>query len=537
MTSPSPTPRSRRAVPAGVLGLVAATALVLSGCFPTPTAETEKDQGGSGTTSSGAPVAPEGIFAEEAMAEYVSQELQWDDCQDLDNHGTKLECATLKAPLDYEDPAKGNIEVVMARTMPAGNSAPSRHLLTNPGGPGSSGVDFLSWAADNVFSHEMNEEFRLTSFDPRGVQRSTPVRCLTDEQIDEQRAEPQSDPQDLDWDQALREAEEEVESCREKSGPIVDHMDTVSAAHDMELMRLVLGQEKLDYLGFSYGTALGSRYAELFPTHVGAMVLDGGMDPSLSGRELSAQQMEGFVSATRDWASYCINEADDCPFTGSVDDALKDIQQRLESLDESPVTSGGRTVNGVTWLDGFIVPLYDKDMWPTLVDAYRQDAVDGSPAMMLQLADLNYDRNPDGTYASNLVQAFAAVNCADYGGPAFKDELVGDYRALTEASPLFGRYFISTSLFCTAWPHQAENAPSAVKAAGSPDIVVVGTTGDPATPYRWSQALAEQLENGTLVTYEGFGHTAYGKSNCVDAAIEGFLIDGTVPADGKTCQS
>ena len=528
-------PRTRR-WPALLTALAAGGALFLSSCVPAPQHE-GPDSAGSATAPT-AQVAAEGLFADEAMAEFVEQELAWGACQDQETHGAKLECATMAAPLDYQDPGQGSIDVVLARTVPEGNSAPTRHLLTNPGGPGSSGIGFLTWAANSVFSTEMNEEFRLTSFDPRGVERSTPVDCYSDAELDDYRAEPLVDPQQLDWATELAAAQDRVEVCRENSGPIIDHLDTVSAVHDLELMRLVLAQKQLDYIGFSYGTALGARYAELFPQHVGAMVLDGGMDPALDGEQVALEQMEGFVAATKDWVQYCLDEAkDSCALTGSVDQALQQIQARLEQLDQQPVTVGGREVNGVTWLDGFIVPLYDRDMWPHLVSAFGKDAREGDPSMLLQLADLNYDRNSDGSYGSNLSEAFGAINCADYGGYKDKDELVAHFQEANEASPLFGRYFVATDLLCSAWPHQEQNRPQEVRAAGSAPILVVGTTGDPATPYAWSEALAQQLENGTLLTWHGFGHTAYGKSNCVDAAVESFLIDGTVPEDGKACKS
>lgn len=524
--------------PARLSALLAGAALLVSGCIPAPVEQQPQPSGATPQNSQASPVPAEGLFAEEAMAEFVDQELRWGACEDQETHGAKLECATMKAPLDYQDPAKGSIDVVLARTLPEGNSAPTRHLLTNPGGPGSSGIDFLTWAANNVFSTEMTQQFRLTSFDPRGVQRSTPVDCYTDAELDQYRAEPLVDPQEMDWAAEFERAEKVVQTCREKSGPIVDHLDTVSAAHDLELMRLVLAQPKLDYMGFSYGTALGARYAELFPQQVGAMVLDGGMNPDLDSNQLSLEQMAGFVSATKDWANYCLTEAkESCALEGGVDEALKQIQQRLEELDEQPATVAGRRVNGVTWLDGFIVPLYDKDLWPHLVSAYAKDANEGDPSMLLQLADLNYDRNNDGGYDSNLSEAFMAINCADYGGPQDKDALVAQYRAANEASPLFGRYFVATNLVCSAWPHETENAPQRVSAEGSAPILVVGTTGDPATPYKWSEALTEQLANGRLLTWRGFGHTAYGKSNCVDAAVEGFLIDGILPEEGKTCTS
>ena len=514
------------------------SALALTSCAPTepeagPGGEPEDAPTTAGPQGDAAPGQYTELFESDAMADYLDQELSWAECADTEGDAA-LECAAVTVPVDYENPSEADIELVVARS----DSDSDKLLFTNPGGPGSSGIDFVSWAVGSTFSHEIEEEFQVIGFDPRGVQRSHPISCLTPQELDEQREAGISTPDEVDWDEDLAEAEADVAECAEQMGPVIGHLDTHTHSMDLELLRRVLGADELNYLGFSYGTSLGARYAENFPEHVGAMVLDGAMDPSAPGLQIAEDQMHGFISATRDWANYCLTErSEDCALTGNVDQGLDQIRDRLLELDENPRTINGRTVNGLTWLDGFIVPLYDQRTWDMLVDAHALDTNSNNPAQMLALADLNYDRNADGTYGSNISEAFGAINCADYGGYNSEEELREHYTTMTEASDMFGRYFVGVDLTCTAWPNAGDNAPTAVSAEGAPEILVIGTTGDPATPYKWSEALAEQLSSGVLLTYEGFGHTAYGgKSGCVDAAVEGFLIDGTVPEDGTTCQ-
>ena len=466
----------------------------------------------------------------QGLDELYAQQVAWEQCDGF-------ECATVTAPLDWDDPEAATIDLALKRSVATG-SADQRigSLLINPGGPGASGVDFLEYAISSMIGKTVTEVYDIVAFDPRGVGQSSAVDCGDDATVD---AYLTADvPLD---DQAAVEAARETarvfgEGCLAATGPLLGEVDTVSAVRDMDLLRAVLGDEQLNFAGFSYGTFLGATYAGLYPENVGRMLLDGALDPSMSSDDLSIGQAIGFENALRAYVTDC-QAGSDCPLTGGVESGMEQVAALLERIEAKPIDGGdGTLVNSTLAFYGIVVTLYDDASWPYLTIALTEAIVSNTGSTLLQLAHSYLDRTPDGAYLSNAMIAFGAINCLDYPTVARDyDEMVDFAEEVRAVAPTFGGE-LAMAIGCEAWPFQstAERAP--IAAAGAAPILVVGTTGDPATPYDWSVALADQLESGTLLTWEGEGHTAYGRSNdCVAQAVEGYLVDGTVPEDGLTC--
>lgn len=521
----------RRPVAIGVAAGVAAVGLLLAGCTPagppdqTDPATTEATDGATATAQASRPADLE------LPAEFTDQQIPWQECE---TGGEDLECAVVEAPLDYSDPDAGTVELAVTRSAQAGQNAP--HLLVNPGGPGGSGVDMVRDGLELLFSDRLREHYTVVGFDPRGVARSTPVECLSDEQMDEARQE-QVDPSTDEGLAELREgAAEFAAACEENTGQVLGHMGTDTAARDLELLRQVLGDEQLSYLGFSYGTALGTSYAEQFPQHVGRMVLDGAMDPRLGPFALIRDQAEAFEEVLLRWAESCL-ASDECPLSGTPENAVQQVRHLIGEVEAQPlVASDGRLVTAATLVTGLLMPLYGPETWPHL-DRAVAAAMNGDPDLLLVFADLTVGRAPDGSYPLNLTDAFTAVNCLDF--PMASDEAAMRQQAaeLEQVSPTFGPFLGYGGATCADWPVGPVDEPGPATAAGAAPIVVIGTTGDAATPYQWADALADQLQSGVLVSWDGEGHTAYGRAGaCIEDTVDDYLVDGTVPEDGLRCE-
>ncbi|MFF3690003.1 alpha/beta hydrolase [Streptomyces sp. NPDC002187] len=502
---------------------LATVGLLASGC--TGESSSPRVSGGD----SGASASPAG--ASPALQPYYTQKLKWRAC------GVPgFECATMKAPLDYAEPAGETIDLAVARKKATGPGKRLGSLLVNPGGPGGSAIGYLQAYAGIGYPAPVRAQYDMVAIDPRGVARSEPVECLTGKEMDTYTQTDQT-PDDTTEQKRLAEAYKKFAAgCKKRSGKVLPHVSTVEAARDMDVLRGVLGDEKLSYVGASYGTFLGATYAELFPDRAGRLVLDGAMDPALAAREVNRDQTAGFETAFRSFAADCI-EQPDCPLGNkSVDDASTRLKDFFKKLDEKPVPAGGGRMLGESLATtGVFTAMYDESLWPQLREALNSaQAGDGAP--LLAMADTYYERESDGSYA-NLMSANAAVNCLDLP-PAFTapDGVQSGVKEFEKASPVFGQSFAWASLNCGYWPVPATGKAHRIEAKGAAPIVVVGTTRDPATPYKWAQSLAEQLSSGTLLTYDGDGHTAYGRgSDCIDTAINTFLLEGKPPADGKRC--
>ncbi|MEU6992991.1 alpha/beta hydrolase [Streptomyces sp. NPDC046465] len=477
------------------------------------------------------------------LAPYYGQKLSWRACG-----APGFECTSMKVPRDYAKPASGDVKLAVARKKATKKATKKSgrlgSLLVNPGGPGGSAIGYLQSYAGLGYPEEVRAHYDMVAVDPRGVARSEPVTCLDGKRMDaytQTDVTPDDRRETADLSTAFKEF---ADGCEKQSAEILPHVSTVEAARDMDVLRAVLGDEKLSFVGASYGTFLGATYAELYPARVGRLVLDGAMDPSLPARRMNEDQTAGFETAFRSFAKDCVARGADCPLGDklgdkSPDDAGKRLKAFLDELDRTPLNtgdSGGRQLGEALATTGVIAAMYDEAGWPQLRDALTSAMKNRDGSGLLALSDGYYERDSDGKYA-NLMFANAAVNCLDLPA-AFSspDDVEKAVPAFEKASPVFGEGLAWTSLNCTYWPVRATGVAHRIEAKGAAPIVVVGTTRDPATPYRWAKALASQLSSGHLLTYEGDGHTAFGRgSECVDSTINAYLLKGTVPKDGKRC--
>jgi pimeloyl-ACP methyl ester carboxylesterase len=515
---PRPVRSARPPVVSGVLVLA-----LLTGC--TTGGESDDASGGSGG-SAGGPSA-------EGLAGYYEQELDWESCQP-----DGFQCADLRVPLDYDDPDGEEISIAVTRRRADDRQDRVGSLVLNPGGPGGSGVDYAQ-NADSVVNAPLRERFDVVGFDPRGVGRSSPVECLDDDALDDFVAT-DGTPDSTEERQALvQESEDFAEGCEEKSGDLLPHVSTRDAARDMDVLRAALGDRRLTYLGKSYGTLLGATYAELFPKRVRALVLDGAIDPALPSDEVTRAQAEGFDRALRAFVADCRTKAD-CPLTGGTDEGVEQVRDLLARTDENPLPGGaqsdGREVTQSLAVLGIAAALYDQgNGWPVLRQGLAR-AQDGDGGVLLFLADFYLDRAPDGSYRNNQNEVIYAVNCLDRPEGKQVEEYAADAKSFADAAPVFGPYLAWSSLPCASWPEAPVDRPHEIRAQGADPILVVGTRRDPATPYEWAESLANQLDAGVLLTYEGDGHTAYARGDsCVDEKVEHYLITGDPPAAGTVC--
>jgi len=514
----SPRPGPARA--AGLIAAVVSTVLLLTGCgLSVPSL-----LGNDPTLST-----PTGEKVAEELRPFYEQVLEWKSCAD------GMQCATASAPLDWSDPEAGEIELALVRQPARGERIGS--LLVNPGGPGGSGYDFIAESIDYAVGEPLMERFDIVGFDPRGVGRSSAVACYEPAQMDEflYGIVPAERGSDAWIEEAGAASSDFGAACAENTGELLANVDTESAAHDLDLLRAILGDEQLNYLGYSYGTFLGATYAGLYPDKVGRLVLDGAIDPSADDLDVTIAQAVGFEDALRAYLEDCLKGAD-CPFSGSADEAMDEIARLLDSVDASPLRgSDGRMVGADTLVTAIIYPLYSAESWEFLSDMFESVML-GDADLALAYADGYNGRAQDGSYLDNSTEAFRAINCLDYTYQLDVDVMREQAAEIAAVAPVIGPYFGYGDLGCGNWPYTSDRERAVITAEGAQPILVVGTTGDPATPYQWAVALADQLESGVLVSYDGEGHTAYRKSNaCVDTAVEAYFLTGTVPTSDPQC--
>jgi pimeloyl-ACP methyl ester carboxylesterase len=451
--------------------------------------------------------------------------IDWKPC-------THVECGSLSVPLDYAHPDGSHITLALAR-LPAAHKAIGV-LFTNPGGPGGSGVDILR-AADQVFPSEIRDSFDIVSWDPRGVGASAPVRCVDD--LDAFFAVDHDPTTRAAVAQNVAAAKAFVAACRRNSANLLPYVSTVSTVRDLDAIRAAIGVEKINYVGFSYGTLIGALYADVFPSRVRAMVLDGAIDPARSYAETTLDQAKSFDDDLTAFLEHCRSDSN-CAFARGGDPAAA-YDDLVATITAEPipgtVDSEHRTL-GPGELDiGVASALYaGADGYDELATALAQ-AGRGVGDGMLALADAYTGRTTGGHY-SNETAALYAIGCID--GPSPKS--VADVEQLAararRVAPRFGPSTVWLGLPCTFWPVPAQGKVAPVNAPNAPPIVVVDTTHDPATPYAWGQALAAELQSGRLLTAEGATHTSYGRGDaCVDQAVDRYLLDLTVPARGTRC--
>ena len=505
-------------------------ALLVSGCVAGRQATPVPPDGPPAVTELPADVdalLPDGL--DPAFRDFYAQTLTWEPCI-----GGSLECATVSIPVSWRDASLGSASLEAVRSPARGERVGS--LLVNPGGPGGSGIDFIE-SAIGLVSREVTEVYDLVSFDPRGVGRSTPVECVDDDVLDRM----------TQADHDLRTAEgrasfaaeqkEFADGCLERTGTLLGNVDTASAAHDMDLLRVLVRDERLHYLGYSYGTQLGAAYAGQFPEKVGRLVLDGAVDITQTSDEASLGQAQGFELALRSYVTAC-QAGPGCPLTGDVDSGLAQVRDLTERALASPLPTDddARPLTRNLAFYGIAVALYTDASWPYLTSALHLALVEGDGTGLLQLADVYNDRRHDGTFGSNSFAAFRAIGCADSRGSTDLATMEADRLEILAVAPTLGESFAYGGLVCEGWPTPVVDVDYDVSAQGAAPIVVIGTTGDPATPFESAEALARTLDSATLLTWEGEGHTAYGRSNaCVQDAVDAYLLEGTVPAEGLVC--
>jgi pimeloyl-ACP methyl ester carboxylesterase len=429
-------------------------------------------------------------------------------------------------PLDYADPDGASIRLAVRR-LPSED--PGRRiglLFVNPGGPGGSTIDILSgWA--RTLPSELRARFDVILFDPRGVGHSSPLQCH--ENIQEMIGLNPYPHTDEEWQVIIDATRRFTEACAEAGRGILPHLGTRNAARDMDRLREAAGEETITYFGYSYGTTLGQVYADLFPDHVRAMVLDGGVDNALAPDDLNLEQIRGFEAAFQRYlddcaASQCIAGAPEATVRSLIDEA---------AVEPIPVADGDRPVGSGELINAILGSRYSRATWSFLT-AGLNAGLDGDGSTLLFLADNFAGRQDDGGY-SNLIEAHKAVTCLDSESDRDPEHHIGLAEGFEAQAPFFGRGAAQFGFYCAFW--EAEPEPlTAPKAAGAPPIVVIGTTGDPATPYKWSVSLAGQLDSGVLLTRDGEGHLAYRYGNdCIDDAVEAYLLDLTVPPEGLVC--
>lgn len=469
-----------------------------------------------------------------ANGDFGAQQPNWTDC------GDGFVCADVHAPLDWAAP-QGDTILLRLVKHPATNESSLGTVFVNPGGPGASGATFVRDSLEHAVGKPLIQNYDIIGWDPRGVGSSSQVRCLTDREMDEYLF---GDSDELDglergskqWIAKATESSQEFgQACLDKTGPLLGHVDTASTVQDLEMLRHISGDDQLNYLGYSYGTLIGAQYAEAYPTQVGRMVLDGVLDPAASNAEVVREQTRGFELALRSYAAACLNSKG-CPLSGSVDDAMGQIGDLLDAVDADPLTgSDGRTFSSATFLTAIITPLYSESSWGYLNQLF-EDVAAGSADIGLALADSYYSR-VGGKYVDNSTEAFIAINCLDYPNEVDPERMRRDAAELEKVAPTIGRFQGYGDVGCAGWPYPGVDERAPVSAEGAAPILIIGTTGDPATPLRWAESLAQQLESGVLMRFDGEGHTAYGKNPCVNEAVDNYFLTGATPESGLTCSA
>jgi pimeloyl-ACP methyl ester carboxylesterase len=504
-----------------------AAVLLLTACHTGVRRVAPTPSGSSASSASAtASATPAGLAA--TIARYGAAKPAWKGC------GDGFDCANLTVPLDYAAPDGGDITVAVIRLKARKAAQRIGSVVLNPGGPGGSGVEFAR-GARQLLPDAILDRFDTVSFDPRGVAASTPVDCLGDEELDRLvNADPTPDTVterkvlfDLNRNEAL--------ACQRKSARLLPYVATVDTAKDLDVLRAVLGDEKLTYVGFSYGTLLGARYAEQFPDHIRALVLDGAVDPKLTPSQTTLAQALGFETALEAFLADCA--AQHCAFAshGPVAATFDALMARVEKA-PIPSSQDPRLLGPSEFLFGVAAALYSREGgWPLLRDALESAYTRKDSTGLLALFDNIVERDQNGHY-SNSLEAQAAVSCVDSAYPRDEAAYDADAVAFKKKAPHFGEALAYGPLACAYWPVPPVTRPGPVSAPGAPAVLVVGTTRDPATPYAWSVSLAKQLEAG-LLTHDGDGHTAYGygRSTCVDREVDAYLLTLALPKPGTRC--
>jgi pimeloyl-ACP methyl ester carboxylesterase len=471
------------------------------------------------------------------LAAYQNQKLDWATCYE------DFECTDLRVPIDYADLTVGTFKIAVLRYKAQDPKNRIGSLIVNPGGPGGSGVDY-AYNAEYVFDPDVLDRYDIVGFDPRGVNRSAPIECLTDEETDANYASDAKPDTEAELEQALADSKEFIQKC-ESTNEHLTHYSTAAAARDMDILRAALGDKKLNYFGKSYGTYLGTLYAQFFPDKVGRMILDGALDPNISILEQNISQAKGFDDALDAFLADCAKQ-DDCPLPKNKQEATLKIIALFETAALNPlprktkVENDERTATESLIVLGTASALYDDvDGWPKLRTAFLEGQ-QGYGDTFLDLADQYSGRSSDGSYMSNELDSGAIIDCLDWPDTRSVEKTKADAKRFTDAAPVFGPYLAYTNISCKYLTPptkdkltRSTNKITSIKTA---PVIVIGTTRDPATPYEWSVGLHQIFKNSKLISLDADGHTGQGRgSACVDDAVDAYLLQGKTPTKNLTC--
>lgn len=550
-----PTPLTARKASAALTALMLSAAL--AACQPqisaagaaTPSAPTPTDQAGNSTDSSddsSQTSVPQGLES------FYNQDIDWQDCSD----GTSpFQCGTVTVPLDYGNPGGQTITIALKKLPASDGDAEHGSLFTNPGGPGGSGIRELE-AQATALPEELRAGYDVVGFDPRGVGQSTPITCWTDEDISQGLTDAQNgkisdvvpsntiSSKSLSAQEKMDRGAADAAACAQHSEvpELLDHVGTRNVARDLDVLRATSGDATLNYLGVSYGTHIGAVYADLFPGRVGRAVLDGAMDPSQRWTDGEAEVTAFKEGVLHQYVKHC-QAHDGCPLTGSTDEAIAQLTAFVDGLDQAPLTAPDSSVTVNTQEATTIIQHYavEKPDWDALTAMLAPAMNNRDGALMVAakqstLASQLPTTAEQAVAGANTLFMSAAVICNDYPDTA---DTVSDWDAQAAAekktSPFFGGTSHGLDAYCRGWGHRAQTPPQETHAEGSDPILVVGLTKDSRTLYPWAQSLTDQLDNGHLLTVEGYGHVTFGSNACATAAMTDFLVNGTVPAEGTTC--
>ncbi|MFE7189158.1 alpha/beta hydrolase [Kitasatospora sp. NPDC057541] len=483
-----------------------------------------------------------------ALKPFYGQQITWAACApDAKAAAQKIDislmkCGKLRVPLDYTNPSGEALDLAVIKNPAAKQDQKLGSLMVNPGGPGASGVDMVK-TFDKDFQGTLHNRFDIVGWDPRGTGESSPVTCLDDKQRDA------ANGKDSPLDPAAAKAESEKEAadfaaaCQARSGKVLPFIGTRNTARDLDVLRAAVGDQKLNYLGVSYGTYIGAIYAEEFPKNTGRLILDGAVDPAADDLDQSVNQVIGFEKSLERFAADCVkNNAATCPLGKNADKAAKKAADFIEGLRDKPLpTKDGRKVSSSLGWSAVIFLLYgdEKSSWPALRAGLAEGMLGGRGDYFLAIADLANGRDEKGHYNSEK-EALQAIRCADNASPAPSAEAAQQAtQKLQQEAPLLTKGITVEDLSegsCVGWPYKSPETPHTIRAEGAAPILVVGTTGDPATPYAAAEKMAQGFASATLLTRVGEGHGAFGSgSGCVDAAYAAYLTEGTLPAAGTKC--
>lgn len=464
-----------------------------------------------------------------SFSDYQKQQVSWVGC------GGRFLCTDVTVPVNYSNPGGERMQLSLVKYPATDKKKRLGAIFVNPGGPGASGVQY-GYAAEYIVSKDILASYDVVGFDPRGVGGSSAERCLSNSETD--RLIAANGPPVDGLNMATLEASSKLLAtrCQEKLGDRLKFLGSIDVVRDMDLMRQVLGEKKLNFLGKSYGTYLGLVYTSMFPKNVGRFVLDGVVDPSLSANALNKAQALGFEIALDAFLEDCIKKKD-CFFQGKLEQARDEVLRLQDQVANSALPGkDGRAATESILVLAMVASLYDSETgWPALNKALK-DIYKGKGSRLFDLVDGYVVRDANGRYPSNENEIAYIVNCIDRTDDASPERLAADAKKFESFAPHFGPYIAWSTLPCNYWPYDPVRPPVELNGKGAPEFVVIGTTRDPATPYAWATEVTAKFPSAFLITADGDGHTGHGRgSSCVDDAVDAFFLTGALPARPLRC--